>query len=88
VALIAPPVFLYKSWRVGKCTFVIDSDGVTRFGAHHKATYLWDEVVHLHRLSGAYMIELSAGALPLPYRVFSAGQRQTFESLLPVRLRA
>jgi hypothetical protein len=88
VALIAPPVFLYKSWRVGKCRFVVSSIGVTRSGAGHEATYRWEEVMHLHRLSSAYMIELEEGALPLPYRVFAADQRQAFESLLPARLRA
>lgn len=88
VALIAPPAFFFKSWRVGRCTFVVDSDGVTRSGANHKATYRWDEVMHLHRLSSAYMIELDVGAMPLPYRVFAVGQRQTFESFLPARLRA
>lgn len=42
----------------------------------------WSEVLRVHRLSQAYLVEKAEGAMPLPFRCFTPAQRQAFEGIL------
>ena len=78
--LFVPLVFWFKKSRIGNCKFTFSEAGFTRTSRGRTASRNWDEVKVVHRLSGAYLIELKAGgALPVPYRAFTPEEEQLFE---------
>ena len=83
ISLLATPVFLYKRASVGTCVFRVDGEQIERKSKTGTLTKPWSSVVLVHRLSGAYLVELEHGAMPLPYRCFSPEQRSAFESFVP-----
>ena len=82
VYLLAPPIFLLKKRAVGECRFSVDREGITRRSKSGDVALPWNEVLRVHRLSEAYLVEKSEGAMPLPYRVFTQVQRAVFESII------
>jgi YcxB-like protein len=87
LAVVLPPVFWFKKLRVGRCSFEFTQDGFRRTSKGRTASRSWSQVATVHRLSSAYLIELSeGGAMPVPYRVFTTAERATLESLLPLRV--
>ena len=82
VYLLAPPIFLLKKRVVGKCEFTIDRQLVKRRSKSGDVELPWKDVLRVHRLSVAYLVEKDGGAMPLPYRSFSQPQRDVFENIL------
>lgn len=80
--LIAPPIFVVKKHAVGNCEFSIDEHRIVRRSKSADVALLWRDVVRVHRLTRAYLVQKEQGALPLPYRAFTALQIQQFESIL------
>ncbi|MBV8034488.1 YcxB family protein [Roseateles sp.] len=80
LALLIPPIFFLKRWRIGSCRFEIDGQRLTRRSRSGVLTLPWNEVAALHRYSGAYLVATRRGAMPLPYRCFSAGERRRFDA--------
>lgn len=82
-SLLVPPVFWLKKARIGECVFTFSTDGLSRTCKGRTGTRTWQQVKTVHRLSGAYLVELKAGgAMPVPYRVFTATERVVFEKLI------
>ncbi len=79
IAIVATPLFFYKKWRVGDCHFTIDAKGLTRASRGRPLTVAWEEIVTIRRYRAAYLVEIERGAMPLPYRCFSADERRRFE---------
>ena len=74
LSVVATPVFFYKSWRVGVCSFKIDSAGITRHSKGGTLTVAWSEVVAIHRYDPGYLVAKDKGAMPIPFRVLSPEQ--------------
>lgn len=83
--ILVPLVFLYKIRKVGRCTFVIDEDAVQRTCKLGVLRIPWPDVVTVHRLSRAYLIEKTKGAVPLPYRCLDKEQTMGIENLLQLK---
>lgn len=79
LALTAAPMFLYKKLRVGNCRFTIDSRGLTRHSRNGEIVLPWHEVHLVHALSQSYLVRKRSGAMPLPYRCFTAEERERFD---------
>jgi hypothetical protein len=79
LAVVATPLFLYKTWRIGSCRFDIDAQGLTRHSRCPPLRLPWHDVQAVHHLGRGYLVRKAGGALPLPYRCFSAEERQRFE---------
>lgn len=80
--VLVPLIFLYKIRKVGRCSFVIDEDAVQRTSKLGVVRISWSDVVTVHRLSRAYLVEKSKGAVPLPYRCLDKKQTMEIENLL------
>ncbi len=80
MALLLPPIFLLKRWRIGDCRFEIDMQGLTRHSRTGTLTLPWRDVVTVHSYSGAYLVVKPGGAMPLPYRCFADGERRRFDA--------
>lgn len=76
--LVLSPIFLYKKLRVGDCHYRIDDQGVSRRSRGGSIESTWREL-QVHALSQAYLVLKSHGGMPLPYRCFSAAERQRLE---------
>ena len=84
--LIVPPVFIYKTIRVGPCRFLFDAAGLVRHSRMGEMRLRWSEVAAVHRLRDGYLIELDEGAMPIAYRCFPPGGRAAFEAIVPAPL--
>lgn len=82
VYLIAPPIFIMKKRAVGDCEFNIDEHRVLRRSKSGDVELQWKDVVRVHRLTQACLVQEEQGAMPLPYRAFTPGQLEQFESIL------
>ena len=82
IYLLAPPIFLLKKRAVGQCDFSIDQEQIVRRSKAIDVRLPWKDVLRVHRLSQAYLVEKEGGAMPLPYRAFMPTQRQAFEAVL------
>jgi hypothetical protein len=78
-ALMAP-IFVWKKIRIGRCKFSIDESGVTRRAKDGIYAVTWNDVTKVQRLPASYVVSLSSGAMPLPFRCFSAEERERFEA--------
>jgi len=85
LVMVATPAFFYKKWRVGDCRFEIDGRALVRRSRTERLVLPWSEVVDVHRYRGAYLVAKQGGAMPLPYRCFSAEQRERFERCVASR---
>ena len=82
IYLLAPPIFLMKKRAVGQCAFNIDHELIVRHSKSGDVQLPWKQVLRVHRLSQAYLVEKDGGAMPLPYRAFTLAQRAAFEVIL------
>lgn len=87
LAGIAAMTFVWKSLRMGRCDFMIDAHGIERRSRRGASCVPWSRVQAVHMYPQGYLIELAAGAVPLPYRVMQPAARQQFEALAGPRLR-
>lgn len=78
--------FIYKSARVGACTFEVTSSEISRSSKSGVLRLPWSDVTQVYRLSGSYLIEKSAGAMPIPFRVLNESNQRLLESLAGSKL--
>ena len=82
VPLVGTPMFLLKKRRMPVCRFRIDAVGIEREAGGERLVVPWDEVVAVHRLRGAWLLDKGRGAMPVPRRCLDGAQRAAFERLL------
>jgi hypothetical protein len=82
VYLLAPPIFIMKKRAVGDCKFNINESRVLRHSRKGDTELPWTQVLRVHRLSQAYLVQEKQGAMPIPYRAFTSEQLNQFESIL------
>ena len=82
VYLLAPPIFIMKKRAVGDCKFNIDDSRVLRQSKNGDIELPWSQVLRVHRLSQAYLVQEEQGAMPIPYRAFTPEQLKQFECIL------
>lgn len=87
LALVACITFVAKSLRIGRCDFVIDDHGIERRSRRGNSGVPWSRVQAVHVYPRGYLVELESGAVPLPFRVLRAGERQRFETFAGALLR-
>ncbi len=86
VPLVGAPAFWLKKRRMPVCRFTIAASGIAREAGGGRLQAAWSEVVAVHRLDRAWLVALADGAMPLPYRCFSAAQRAGFERLVALHV--
>ena len=86
LAAVVTPMFGYKKLRIGDCSFVINAEGLTRDSRSGPLVVPWRKVLRVHRLKSAYLIQKDTGMMPLPYRCFTAAERQRLERWAGERL--
>ncbi len=74
--------FYFKKRRMPVCDFVIDEREIRRTTADGVMVVPWSKVVAIRRYTRGFLIEKSTGAMPLPYRCFSAAQASTMANLI------
>lgn len=80
-AFLLPLIFKWKKSKIGTCKFTFSDAGLTRHSDIGAASRSWDQILSVHRLSTAYLIQLKeGGAMPIPYRAFGAEERSLFDS--------
>ncbi|SEK65788.1 YcxB-like protein [Roseateles sp. YR242] len=79
LVVLVPPIFLFKKWRVGDCLFEVGADGITRRSRRGQLHVSWRDITAIRRYGNAYLVVTKRGALPLPYRCFSAVERKHFD---------
>lgn len=78
---IATIGFFYKMSRVGPCHFVIDVAGLNRRSKNGEGSVPWSRVKAVHTYTRGFLVELESGAMPIPFRVLSDQQRESFCAL-------
>jgi hypothetical protein len=81
VPLVGTPVFLLKKRRMPVCHFTVDAGGIARDSAAGRLHVAWDDVVAVHRLGTAWLVDKGDGGLPIPHRCLDAVQAAAFERL-------
>ncbi len=87
LAGVATLTFIWKSLRMGRCSFVIDADHLERRSRRGTSGIPWARVKAVHVYRRGYLVELAHGAVPLPFRVFRGDARALFETFAGPRLR-
>jgi len=67
--------FVWKTARVGRCDFVLDSKGVSRRTQRGSGFVPWSRVKAIHAYAPGLLVELGEGAVPLPFRALTEKQR-------------
>ena len=80
--LVGIPTFLLKKRRMPVCRFTVDATGIERRAADGRLFVAWRDVVAVHRLRDAWLVDKGEGALPIPYRCLDEAQKTTFERLV------
>jgi hypothetical protein len=70
---MATVIFAYKKIRMGRCHFVVDAAGISRRTRRGTSAVAWDRVRAIHRYPPGWLLELHAGAVPLPERALPDG---------------
>ena len=79
IIVIGSAAFLYKVNKVGACRFKISSASIERSSKGGTLKTAWPEVVSVLRLSGAYLVQKSNGAMPIPFRCMGVEELAKFE---------
>lgn len=82
LVLVGTLAYFYKINKVGDCVFDIDEHQIKRTSKLGVICLPWTDVVAIRRLSRAYLIEKSRGAMPLPYRCLTVEQAATLDELV------
>ena len=80
--IVGVPTFLLKKRRMPVCRFTVDATGIERRAADGRLFVAWRDVVAVHRLRDAWLVDKGEGALPIPYRCLDEAQKATFERLV------
>ena len=78
-------MFAIKVRKVGLCAFKFCSLGFERKSNVGKKFIPWEDVLNIHQLSDAYLMELEQGFIPLPYRCFG-DHKLEFENIISSKL--
>lgn len=78
--------FFVKSRRIGTCSFDIDAHAISRTSRRGVLQVPWVEISQVYKLSAAYLVEKSDGAMPIPFRVFNEAQKAEFEAFVHDKL--
>jgi RimJ/RimL family protein N-acetyltransferase len=85
IVAFAALVFVAKKLRMPRCELHIDAAGIRRTTASGALNVPWSEVTAIHRYSPGYLIQVSGGALPIPYRCLNGDQRGRLDQLVLFR---
>lgn len=88
LGVLAIGAFFWKSHRVGRCTFKIDADGIERTSKRGTSSVPWSRVQAVRVYRRGYVVGLSQGAVPIPFRVLTPDARRAFERLAGSRLQS
>jgi len=80
--VVGIPTFLLKKRRMPVRRFAVDATGLERATAAGRLRVAWRDVVAVHRLQSAWLVDKGDGALPIPHRCLDDVQTATFERLL------
>jgi len=80
-------LFVYKSNRVGTCSFTLDAVGVTRRSKCGEVSLPWADVTVVHQYGPGYLIAKKTGAMPIPFSALSEGQKASVAALVAPYLR-
>lgn len=80
--VVGIPTFLLKKRRMPACRFTVDATGIERATADGRLRVAWHDVVAVHRLRRAWLVDKGDGGLPIPHRCLDDAQQATFERLL------
>ena len=78
--------FLYKASTAGTCRFKISSASIERSSKGGTLQTAWPEVISVLRLSSAYLVQKSNGAMPIPFRCMGQEQIAEFEQFAGSKL--
>jgi hypothetical protein len=88
LGVLAVGAFVRKSHRIGRCTFKIDAHGIERVSKRGRSSVPWSRVQAVRVYRRGYVVELSQGAVPVPFRVLTPDARRAFERLAGSRLQS
>lgn len=74
--------YFYKTRKLGRCTFTVDEQGLSRESRLGTLTVAWEDVPCVYELRRAFLFAVNAGAVPIPYRVLTAEQTAELRALL------
>jgi YcxB-like protein len=75
--------FFYKKHRMPVCDFVIDEKEIRRTTRGGTLVVPWSDLIAVRRYSRGFLLDKGTkGAMPLPYRCFSAEQMAAMEGLV------
>jgi hypothetical protein len=80
VSILVVPSFLFKSAKVGRCSFTIDDEGLVRRSSMGELRIPSAEITAVHRYTRGFLVEKRQGAVPIPYRCLDAEQRRALET--------
>ena len=86
IYVVGSAAYFYKVNQVGACNFQVHAGGVDRTSKGGTLKTSWAEVTQVSVLSGAYLVQKSNGAMPIPFRCMNAAERQEFESFAHQKL--
>jgi len=82
LTVVGTVMFIYKSNRVGTCSFTLDATGVTRRSKSGEFSFPWSDVTAVHQYGPGYLIAKGEGAMPIPLRVLSERQQKLVAALV------
>jgi YcxB-like protein len=88
LGVLAVGAFVWKSHRIGRCTFKIDAHGIERTSKRGTSSVPWSRVQAVRVYRRGYVVELSQGAVPVPFRVLTQEAQRAFEHLAGPLLRS
>ena len=86
--VVGTVMFLYKSHRVGTCSFKLDATGITRRSKGGEFSFPWSDVTAVYQYGPGYLIAKGKGAMPIPFRVMSEQQQKSVAALVAPYLQA
>ncbi|MCZ8234105.1 MAG: YcxB family protein [Inhella sp.] len=85
--LVVTVVWAVKRFRVGRCIFHLDAEGVTRNSARMGALHApWSRFRRVQALPSGWLLHTDRGAIALPKECVSAAQEEALIALVPPAL--
>jgi len=82
LVILATFLFFMKSWRIGRCRFIIDKSQISRQSKGGTVSVPWSELISVHRFERGWLLDKGNGAMPIPFRVLTTAQRQFMSELI------
>lgn len=80
--ILATFLFFLKSWRIGRCRFVIDQEQISRQSNGGTVTLPWSQLINVNRFERGWLLDKGDGAMPIPFRVLTVEQREFLTNLI------